>query len=73
MSRYLRMLVELIFFQKKKVVGFFLLGHTDDPIDEIFNHFAIISKENVGSFSKLIETINKIYCSKYFSTFGKDC
>jgi hypothetical protein len=55
------MLVELGIFQKVKV-GFLLVGHTHDHIDQMFSHFAVtLKRKNVGSLPSLIETIKKAY------------
>jgi hypothetical protein len=55
------MLVELIIFQKVKV-GFLLVGHTHDHIDQMFSHFSVtLKRKNVGSLPLLIECINKAY------------
>jgi hypothetical protein len=46
---YLSMLVEMGIFQKVKV-GFLLVGHTHDHIDEMFSHFSVtLKRKNVGS------------------------
>ena len=55
------MLVELRIFQKVKV-GFLLLGHTHDHIDQMFSGFLVIlRKKYVGSLPSLIECIKKSY------------
>jgi len=55
------MLVELRIFQKVKV-GFLLVGHTHDHIDQMFNHFLVtLRMKEVGSFPSLIECIKKSY------------
>ena len=59
------MLVEMRIFQKVKV-GFLLVGHTHDHIDQIFNHFSVTLKmKNVGSLPSLIECIKKAYIPKH--------
>jgi hypothetical protein len=58
---YLSMLVEMGIFQKVKV-GFLLVGHTHDHIDQMFSHFSVTLKmKNVGSLPSLIECIKKSY------------
>jgi hypothetical protein len=43
-------------------VGFLLVGHTHDHIDQMFSHFAVtLKRKNVGSLPSLIETIKKAY------------
>ena len=56
---YLNMLVELRIFQKVKV-GFLLVGHTHDHIDQMFSRFSVtLRRKEAGSFPSLIECINK--------------
>jgi hypothetical protein len=58
---YLSMLVELGIFQKVKV-GFFIVVHTHDYIDQMFSRFSVTRKsKNVGSLPSLIECIKKAY------------
>ena len=58
---YLSMLVELGIFKKVKV-GFLLVGHTHDHIDQMFSHFArTLRRKKVGSLPSLIEIIGKAY------------
>jgi hypothetical protein len=58
---YLSMLVEMRIFQKVKV-GFLLVGHTHDHIDQMFIHFLVtLKRTNVGSLPSLIECIKKTY------------
>jgi hypothetical protein len=55
------MLVQLGIFQKVKV-GFLLVGHTHDHIDQMFSRFSIsMKRENVGSLPSVIECIKKSY------------
>jgi hypothetical protein len=55
--RNLSMLVEMRIFQKVKV-GFLLVGHTHDHIDQMFSHFSVtLKRKNVGSLLSLIECI----------------
>jgi hypothetical protein len=55
------MLVELRIFEKVKV-GFLLVGHTHDHIDQMFSDFSVIlNKKNVESLPSLIECIKKAY------------
>jgi len=55
------MLVELRIFQKVKV-GFLLVGHTHDHIDQMFSHFLVtLRRKEVRSFPSLIECIKKSY------------
>ena len=55
------MLVELGIFKKVKV-GFLLVGHTHDHIDQMFSQFArTMTRKNVGSLPSLIEIIRKAY------------
>ena len=55
------MLVELGIFKKVKV-GFLLVGHTHDHIDQMFSHFArTLRRKKVGSLPSLIEIIGKAY------------
>jgi hypothetical protein len=43
-------------------VGFLLLGHTHDHIDQIFSHFSVtLKRENVGILPSLIECIKEAY------------
>jgi hypothetical protein len=59
--RYLSILVELRIFQKVKV-GFLLVGHNHDHIDQMFNCFIVtLKRKNVGSLPSLIECIKKTY------------
>ena len=59
--RYLSILVELRIFQKVKV-GFLLIGHNHDHIDQMFSHFSVtLKRKNVGSLPSLIECIKKAY------------
>jgi len=58
---YLNMLVELRIFQKVKV-GFLLVGHIHDHIDQMFSHFSVtLRRKEVGSLPLLIECIKKSY------------
>ena len=58
---YLNMLVELRVFQKVKV-GFLLVGHTHDHIDQMFSRFSVtLRRKEVGSLPSLIECIKKSY------------
>ena len=58
---YLNMLVELRIFQKVKV-GFLLVGHTHDHIDQMFIHFSVtLRRKDVWSLPSLIECIKKSY------------
>ena len=58
---YLNMLVELRIFQNVKV-GFLLVGHTHDHIDQMFSHFSVtLRRKEVGSLPSLIECIKKSY------------
>ena len=55
------MLVELGIFHKVKV-GFLLIGHTHEHIDQIFSCFAVtLGRKNVGSLPSLTEIIRKTY------------
>lgn len=55
------MLVELGIFQKVKV-GFILVGHTHDHIDQMFNCFAVtLKRNNVGILPSLIQAIKRAY------------
>jgi hypothetical protein len=55
------MLVQLGIFQKVKV-GFLLVEHTHDHIDQTLSHFLVtLKRENVGSLPSLIECIKKSY------------
>jgi hypothetical protein len=46
-------------------VGFLLVEHTHDHIDQMFNHFLVtLKRKNVGSMSSLIECIKKAYIPK---------
>jgi hypothetical protein len=55
------MLVEMGIFKKVKV-GFLLVGHTHDHIDQMFSCFSVkLKRKNVGSLPSLIECIKKIY------------
>jgi hypothetical protein len=61
---YISMLVELRIFQKVKV-GFLLVGHTHDHIDQMFRHFSVtLKRKNVGILPSLIECIKKAYIPK---------
>ena len=63
---YLSMLVEMGIFQKVKV-GFLLVGHTHDHINQMFSHFLVtLKRENVGSLPSLIECIKKSYILHMF-------
>jgi hypothetical protein len=43
-------------------VGFLLVGHTDDHIDQMVSHFFVtLKRKNVGSLPSLIECIKKAY------------
>ena len=58
---YLNMLVELGIFHKVKV-GFLLVGHTHDRIDQIFTRFVVtLGRNNVGSLPSLTEVIRNAY------------
>jgi len=58
---YLNMLVELGIFEKVKV-GFLIVGHTHDHIDQMFSRFAVtLGRKNVGSLPSLIKVIRKTY------------
>jgi len=58
---YLNMLVELGIFKKIKV-GFLLVGHTHDHIDQMFSRFSVtLRRKGVGSLPSLIECIKKSY------------
>ena len=58
---YLNMLVELRVFQKVKV-GFLVVGHTHDHIDQMFSRFSVtLRRKEVGSLPSLIECIKKSY------------
>ena len=58
---YLNMLVELGNFHKVKV-GFLLVGHTQDHIDQMFKRFAVtLGRNNVGSLPSLTEVIRNAY------------
>ena len=55
------MLVEMGIFQKVKV-GFLLVGHIHDHIDQMFSLFSVtLKRKNVGSLPSLIECIKKAY------------
>jgi hypothetical protein len=55
------MLVKLGIFQKAKV-GFLLVGHSRDHINQMLSHFSITLKmKNVGILPSLIESIKKSY------------
>jgi hypothetical protein len=55
------MIFEMEIFQKVKV-GFLLVGHTYDHIDQMFNHFLVtLKRKNIGSLPSLIECIKKSY------------
>ena len=61
MFGYLSILVEMGIFKKVKV-GFLLVGHTHDHIDQIFSHFLVtLRRKNVGRLPSLIECIKKSY------------
>jgi hypothetical protein len=61
---YLCILVEMEIFQKVKV-GFLLVGHTHDHIDQMFSHFSVTLKRKiVGSLPSLIGCIKKTYIPK---------
>jgi hypothetical protein len=58
---YLSMLVQLGIFQKVKV-GFVLVGHTHDHIDQMFSRFSVtLKRKNVRILPSLIECIKKSY------------
>jgi hypothetical protein len=58
---YLSMIFEMGIFQKVKV-GFLLVGHTHDHIDQMFSHFSVTLKRNFfGSLPSLIECIKITY------------
>ena len=58
---YLNMLVELGIFKKLKV-SFLLVGHTQDHIDQMFNHFArTLRRKKIESLPSLIEIVRKTY------------
>ena len=58
---YLNMLVELGIFKKVKV-GFLLVGHTHDHIDQMVIHFArTLRRKKFGSLPSLIEIVRKAY------------
>ena len=60
------MLVEMGIFQKVKV-GFLLVGHTHDHIDQMFSRFSVtLKRKNVGSLPSLIECIKKKYIPEIF-------
>jgi hypothetical protein len=62
---YLSMFVQLRNFQKVKV-GFLLVGHTHEHIDQMFSHFSVtLKKKNVGILPSLIECIKKSYISEH--------
>jgi hypothetical protein len=62
---YLSMLVEMGIFQNMKV-GFCLVGHTHDHIDQMYNHFSITLKRKMfGSLPSLIECIKKAYIPEH--------
>jgi hypothetical protein len=55
------MLVELGIFQKVKV-GFLLVIHMHDHIDQMFSHFSVtLKRKNVGILPSLIECIKISY------------
>jgi len=55
------MLVEFRIFQKVKV-GFLLVGHIHDHIDQMFNRFSVtLRRKGVWSMPSLIECIKKSY------------
>ncbi len=61
---YLNMLVEVWIFKKLRVC-FLLIGHTHDPIDQMFSHFAsTLRRKKVGRLPSLIEIIRKAYHPK---------
>ena len=61
MFAYLNMFVELEIFKKVKV-GFLLVGHTHDHIDQMFSHFARTLRRNkFRSLPSLIEIVRKAY------------
>jgi len=52
-------------FFKKVRVGFLLIGHTHDHIDNMFSCFSVtMRRKDVGSLRSLIECIEKSYISK---------
>ena len=58
------MLVELRIFQKVKV-GFLLVGHTHDHINQMFSRFSVtLRRKEVGSLPSLIECTKKSYMPK---------
>jgi hypothetical protein len=58
---YVSMLVEMGIFQKV-IVGFLLVGHTHDHIDQMFSCFSVtLKRKHVGSLPSLIECIKKAY------------
>jgi len=58
------MLVELRIFQKVNV-GFVLVGHIHDHIDQMFSRFSVtLRRKEVGSLPTLIECIKKSYMPK---------
>ena len=61
MFGYLNMLVELRIFHKVEV-GFLLVGHTHEHIDQMFIHFARTLRRNkLWSLPSLIEIVRKAY------------
>jgi hypothetical protein len=55
------MLVEMGIFQKVKV-GFLLVGHTHDHIEQMFSHFSVtLKRKSFGILPSLIECIKKSY------------
>jgi hypothetical protein len=53
------MFFQMRIFQNVKV-GFLLVGHTHDHIDQIFTYFSVtLKRKNVGGLPSLIECINK--------------
>ena len=58
---YLNMLVELGLFKKGKV-GFLLVGHTHDHIDQMFSHFSrTLRRRKFKILPSLIEIVRKAY------------
>ena len=58
---YLNMLVESRIFQRVKV-GFLLVGHTHDHIDQMFSRFSVtLRRKEFESLPSLIECIKKSY------------
>ena len=66
---YLSMLVEMGIFQKVKV-GFLLVGHTHDHIDQMFSRFSVTLKKKIAgilpSFTEFIKkSIHSRACFSY--------